>query len=71
MTAEGRATRDRRDRRQKAEERFDADTLTWPAHREDEEPDDAGPWLSVYLGSAGVVWALERLGSERRLGERP
>ena len=27
------------------------------------------PWLSVYLGSAGIVWALDRLGSERDWAE--
>src|SRR5262245_45343383 len=48
-----------------AERAFDAATLTWPPHPLDVEPDDPGPWLAVYLGSAGVVWALDRLGSER------
>ena len=41
---------------------FDADEL-WPAHALDEEPDE--PPLrrvtSLYLGAAGVIWALEHL----------
>jgi len=48
-----------------AERAFDTRTLTWSPHPLDVEPDDPGPWLAVYLGSAGVVWALDRLGSER------
>ena len=45
-----------------AEEAFDADEL-WPAHPLDEEPGE--PPLrriaSLYLGAAGVIWALEAL----------
>ncbi len=44
------------------EEAFDADEL-WPAHPLDEEPDE--PPLrrvaSMYLGAAGVIWALDTL----------
>jgi hypothetical protein len=48
-----------------AERSYDDATCTWPPHPLDVEDEDAGPWLSVYFGSAGVVWALARLGSER------
>ena len=33
----------------------------WPAHPRDAEDDDEGPWTTVYLGSAGVVYALDLL----------
>src|SRR5215211_3879006 len=36
----------------------------WPAHADDAEPNDPGPWRGLYLGGAGVVDALRRL-SER------
>jgi hypothetical protein len=48
-----------------AEAAFDPGTAGWPPHPEDVLPGDAGPWTTVYLGGAGVVWALDRLGSER------
>jgi hypothetical protein len=48
-----------------AERAFDAETLSWPAHPVDVDGDDVGPWTTVYLGTAGVVWALDRLGAER------
>lgn len=41
----------------------------WPPHRDDVEDDGVGPWTTVYLGSAGIAWALRRLGS--RLDVRP
>ena len=48
-----------------AEAAFDPDSL-WPAHPLDEEPDDPGwMWSAVYLGAAGIVWALDAL---RRAG---
>jgi Lanthionine synthetase C-like protein len=47
-----------------AESAFDAETLSWPAHPRDAEGADVGPWTAVYLGTAGVVWALDQLGSE-------
>jgi hypothetical protein len=48
-----------------AEAAFDPETATWPAHPDDAAGGDVGPWTTVYLGAAGVVWALARLGSER------
>ena len=48
-----------------AAEAFDPATATWPPHPEDVVGEDAGPWSTVHLGAAGVVWALARLGSER------
>ena len=33
----------------------------WPAHPQDSDPDDPGPWASLYLGGAGVVDGLRRL----------
>ena len=47
-----------------AEDAFEPATLAWPLH----ELDDDGappPATTVYMGSAGVLWALDRLGSER------
>jgi hypothetical protein len=35
----------------------------WPAHDADLEPGDSGPFTVVYLGAAGVAWALGELGS--------
>jgi hypothetical protein len=37
------------------------DSPTWPPHPRDVEDDDAGPWTTLYLGSAGVVYALDLL----------
>jgi hypothetical protein len=34
----------------------------WPAHPLDAEAGDPGPWTTLYLGSAGMVWALHALG---------
>jgi hypothetical protein len=48
-----------------AERAFDADTVTWPAHERDVEDDELTPLTTVYMGAAGVVWALDRLGSAR------
>ena len=42
-----------------AESAFDGG---WPAHPLDSEPHDPGPWTGVYMGGAGVVDALRRLG---------
>ena len=47
-----------------AEAAFDEATGSWPAHPEDADDEDAGPWTTVYFGTAGIVWALARLGSE-------
>lgn len=33
----------------------------WPVHPRDVEPGDEGPWTTVYLGSAGVIYALDLL----------
>jgi hypothetical protein len=35
----------------------------WPIHALDAEPDDPPQFNGVYLGTAGMVWALHRLGS--------
>ena len=48
-----------------AEAAFDPATASWPPHPEDVLGEDAGPWTTVYLGAAGVVWALDRLSSEQ------
>ena len=48
-----------------AEAAFESETAGWPPHPDDMLAGDAGPWTTVYLGAAGVVWALDRLGSER------
>ncbi len=34
----------------------------WPSHPLDAEGGDPGPWTTLYLGSAGMVWALHGLG---------
>jgi hypothetical protein len=41
----------------------------WPAHPRDLEGDETGPFTGVYLGAAGVVWALGRLGSSLDVAE--
>ena len=51
-----------------AELAHDEGTATWPAHPLDVEPGDTGPWLSVYLGSAGIVWALDQARLRTGLG---
>ena len=33
----------------------------WPSHPRDMEDDDPGPWTTLYLGTAGVVYALDLL----------
>ena len=33
----------------------------WPVHPRDDDDDDDGPFTTVYLGSAGVIYALELL----------
>src|SRR3954471_3640123 len=35
----------------------------WPAHPEDLDAGEEGPFTIVYLGAAGVAWALGQLGS--------
>jgi hypothetical protein len=50
---------------EEAEAAFDSATTSWPTHPEDVLGEDVGPWTTVYLGAAGVVWALDRLGSGR------
>lgn len=42
-----------------AERSFDESRL-WPVHPDDDDP-DAGPLTTLYLGAAGVMWALEQL----------
>jgi hypothetical protein len=39
----------------------DAFANGWPAHRDDVDPGDPGPWAGLYVGGAGVVDALRRL----------
>jgi Lanthionine synthetase C-like protein len=40
---------------------FDPRSL-WPPHPQDEEPDDGEwTWLGLYLGAAGMIWALDDL----------
>jgi hypothetical protein len=36
----------------------------WPTHPRDAEPGDPDVFHGVYLGAAGVLWALRRLGRE-------
>jgi hypothetical protein len=36
----------------------------WPTHPRDVEPGDPPQFNGVYLGTAGMVWALHRLGSQ-------
>ncbi len=45
-----------------AESAFD-DELLWPAHPLDEEGEPLPRVASLYLGAAGVIWALHRLGA--------
>src|SRR4051812_39318070 len=35
----------------------------WPAHPEDLDAGEEGPFTVVYLGAAGVAWALAELGT--------
>lgn len=37
------------------------DSPHWPVHPRDVEEGDPGPWTTLYLGSAGVVYALDLL----------
>lgn len=37
------------------------DDGVWPAHPLDAEGDDRGPYFNLYLGAAGVAWALHDL----------
>src|SRR3954451_21123434 len=44
------------------------DALTdrwWPVHPLDVEEGDPAVWHGVFLGAAGVVWALDRLGYDQ------
>ncbi len=51
-----------------AEQALPPDGL-WPAHPRDREDDGtSGPYTGVYLGAAGVAWALGRLGSSLDVG---
>ena len=36
----------------------------WPLHPRDQEPDDPPVFGGVYIGTAGIAWALHRLGSQ-------
>ncbi|MGH3002625.1 MAG: lanthionine synthetase LanC family protein, partial [Gaiellaceae bacterium] len=46
---------------------FDAVSLRWPMHPRDVEDGD-GPYATVYLGSAGVVYALDLLAQRGLVG---
>src|SRR5712691_2027479 len=46
---------------------FDPESY-WPVHPRDADPGDAPRMKGVYLGAAGVLWALEALG-RRSLAE--
>src|SRR5438045_3840887 len=46
-----------------AAERGVGDDGLWPAHPEDLDAGEEGPFTVVYLGAAGVAWALAELGS--------
>lgn len=39
----------------------------WPLHPLDREPDDPPVFSGLYLGAAGIAWALHRLGSQLEL----
>jgi hypothetical protein len=40
------------------------DGVSWPVHPKDVEPGDPAVWTTLYLGSAGMCWALASLGTE-------
>lgn len=42
-------------------ERAAADGPLWPKHPDDDDDDAVGPWTGLYVGAAGVCWALDRL----------
>ena len=44
-----------------AEEATPSDGV-WPPHPRD-DPEEGEVWSGLYLGSAGIVWGLSRLGS--------
>ena len=45
-----------------AQRNFSPEAL-WPVHPRDADADDPGrPFTMIYLGAAGVIWALDRLG---------
>src|SRR5215207_11236211 len=50
-----------------AEEALPDDGL-WPANEQDVDPGDSPPFTVVYLGAAGVAWALAELGSHLDVG---
>jgi len=49
----------------------DAATGLWPLHPNDAEPGDDGPLRGLYCGSAGIIWALNRLGVEHAFTVEP
>jgi hypothetical protein len=51
-----------------AERAFDAQTL-WPIHERDVDGDEGRALSGLYLGAAGVIWALHELGSQRDFAE--
>jgi hypothetical protein len=46
-----------------AEAERTVDDASWPMHPRDEEPGDPPTFFTLYLGSAGMIWALHELGS--------
>jgi hypothetical protein len=51
-----------------AERAFDAQRL-WPIHERDVDGDEGRALSGLYLGAAGVIWALHELGSQRDFSE--
>jgi hypothetical protein len=49
---------------------FDPESL-WPVHPRDVDPGDPPRWKGVYLGAAGVLWALDTLGRPALAGAAP
>jgi hypothetical protein len=47
-----------------AERAFDPQAL-WPIHERDVDGDEGRALSGLYLGAAGVIWALHELGSQR------
>jgi lantibiotic modifying enzyme len=45
---------------------FDAPSGLWPLHPDDVDPDGDRPLRGLYLGAAGIIWALLELGEADR-----
>jgi len=44
------------------------DGTIWPAHPKDDPEEGDDGWTTIYLGSAGICWALQRLGTTLDVG---